>query len=115
MVPVSVFYPGRRKGTNFPKRHCEDEPLMEADMRYLLALSALFMVATTSPSVAQDYPWCARTSGGTYIGDCSFTSFGQCLATVSGQRGDCLANPRFAYGAYGWDRRWNHRGRDYRW
>jgi hypothetical protein len=90
---------------------------MEADMRYLFALSALLMVGTTSPSMAQDYPWCARTKGSGYAGDCSFTSFGQCMATVSGQKGDCAANPRFAYGAYGQGRRWNRgpAGWDNRW
>ena len=86
---------------------------MEVDMRYLFALSALLMDATTSPSMAQDYPWCARTRGNNIVGDCSFTSFHQCMATVSGQRGDCTANPRLAYGQ---DRRWNHHhGRDYQW
>jgi hypothetical protein len=84
---------------------------MEIDMRYLFALSALLMVASTAPTMAQDYPWCARTRGSGPYGDCSFTSLGQCMATVSGQRGYCNVNPRLAYGQ---DRRWN-RGRDNGW
>jgi Protein of unknown function (DUF3551) len=80
-------------------------------MRPLLALSALLVLATATPTIAQDYPWCARTKGNNIDGDCSFTSFQQCQATVSGQHGDCSANPRMAYGqsrrpyrgAPGWD------------
>jgi hypothetical protein len=89
-------------------------------MRYLFALSALLLFATTVPSMAQEYPWCARSRGNSIIGDCSFTSFRQCMATVSGQRGDCTANPRLAYGQdrrsrrgqAGWD---NRSGWDNRW
>jgi hypothetical protein len=89
---------------------------MEVDMRSLLVLSALLIVASTGPTMARDYAWCARTSSNGFNGDCSFTSFRQCMATVSGQAGDCIANPRLAYGQnrrgnrsgqpYGWDNRW---------
>jgi hypothetical protein len=80
-------------------------------MRSLFALSALLVVASTVPTLAQDYPWCARTKGNSVVGDCSFTSYNQCQATVSGQHGYCTTNPRIAFGQ---DRRW-HRGRDYGW
>jgi hypothetical protein len=94
---------------------------MEADMRSLFALSALLIVATTGPTMARDYPWCARTITNGFSGDCSFTSYQQCMATVSGQRGECAVNPRLAFdqarrrnrGApantgwqNGWDNRW---------
>jgi len=86
-------------------------------MRSVFALSALLIVATTGSTMARDYPWCARTLSNGFNGDCSFTSFRQCMATVSGQGGDCMANPRMAYGQsrrgnrpvqpYGsWDNRW---------
>jgi hypothetical protein len=77
---------------------------MEVVMRSLFALSALLVVATTGPTMARDYPWCARTITDGFNGDCSFTSFRQCMATVSGQRGDCIANPRLALAQ---SRRWN--------
>ena len=67
-------------------------------MRLFLALSALLVVATTGPSMARDYPWCARTITNPDFGDCSFTSYRQCMATVSGQAGDCHINPRLAFG-----------------
>jgi hypothetical protein len=63
-------------------------------MRLLFALSALLVVAATGPSMARDYPYCARTITNPDFGDCSFTSYRQCMATVSGQGGDCQINPR---------------------
>jgi Protein of unknown function (DUF3551) len=70
---------------------------MEVDMRSLFALSALLIVASTGPTMARDYPWCARTDSNGFNGDCSFTSYQQCMATVSGQRGECAVNPRLSF------------------
>jgi hypothetical protein len=71
---------------------------MEINMRVLFAASALLLLATTGSSMARDYPYCARTTTNPDFGDCSFTSYRQCMATVSGQSGDCIANPRLSYG-----------------
>jgi hypothetical protein len=93
-------------------------------MRLILMASAAILIASSAPSMARDYAWCARTSINPDFGDCSFTSYRQCMATVSGQRGDCISNPRLAYGRQdrrnsgywhggrswngnnGWDNRW---------
>ena len=72
-------------------------------MRHLLlAAVALGAVASIAmmPSVAhaRDYPFCIK--GADYdssLGDCSFDSYQQCLATASGRRAYCDANPFFAY------------------
>lgn len=69
-------------------------------MRFLFALSALLVVATTAPTMARDYPWCARTITNPDFGDCSFTSYRQCMATVSGQAGECRANLSFGQQAH---------------
>ena len=69
-------------------------------MRTILAaaviVGAAFML-TPSDAQAQYYPWCAFYSrgGGT---NCGFTTYGQCLATVSGIGGWCQRNPYIAYG-----------------
>jgi hypothetical protein len=63
-------------------------------MRLIFALSALLVVATSGPTMAREYPWCARTITNDVFGDCSFTSYRQCMATVSGQAGECRANLR---------------------
>ena len=55
---------------------------------------------------AYDYPWCAiytKTSGAV---SCYYTSFQQCMATMSGIGGTCLRNP-----FDGAQRRWDPRSR----
>jgi Protein of unknown function (DUF3551) len=76
-------------------------------MRSILMASAAILIASCAPSLARDYPWCAKTITN-YYGDCSFTSYQQCMATVSGQRGECIFNPRLAFGQQ--ERRPRHRG-----
>jgi hypothetical protein len=90
-------------------------------MRSILAATALLAVMGATPSMARDYPWCERTSFNGFNPSCSFTSYRQCMATVSGQRGDCILNPRLAFGEQrrrgrttrdwdgGWDNGWNPR------
>ncbi|WP_299813905.1 DUF3551 domain-containing protein [Tardiphaga sp.] len=67
-------------------------------MRSLLIASAALVALSAVPAAAKDYQWCQRspTTGGNP--QCSFTSFRQCQATVSGAGGDCIRNPRLAYG-----------------
>jgi hypothetical protein len=71
---------------------------MEIKMRSVLAISALLVALNAAPAAARDYAWCARTSANGFNGDCSFTSYRQCMATLSGQAGSCRQNPLFAYG-----------------
>jgi hypothetical protein len=87
-------------------------------MRSLLATAAVLAVMGATPGMARDYPWCERTSFNGFNPSCSFTSYQQCMATVSGQRGDCIRNPIFAFGEQrrkarvyrdrpdGWNRGW---------
>jgi hypothetical protein len=70
--------------------------------KLLIASTALFIgIASSAPSLARDYPWCARTINDPEFGNCGFTSYPQCMATVSGQGGECIANPRLAYNQRG--------------
>jgi hypothetical protein len=71
-------------------------------MKYRLAapkllLSALSLyaacAATGTAAKAQDYPWCANyTKGST---SCSFNTFEQCMADVSGIGGFCERNTSY--------------------
>jgi hypothetical protein len=67
----------------------------------ILSTSLVFVVlaAMTVPVAAQSptsYPWCARTakmdSGGT---SCYFTSYRQCMTTLSGLGGWCFESPYY--------------------
>jgi hypothetical protein len=65
---------------------------MRAVLLILSILSAA--VAMSDRAQAQNYPWCAHYSGGSMGGamNCGFTTFQQCLDTVSGIGGFCERN-----------------------
>ena len=63
-------------------------------------LSIVLIAANTVPAAAQSptsYPWCARTAkmdsnSGT---SCYFTSYQQCMTTLSGLGGYCFESPYY--------------------
>jgi hypothetical protein len=62
----------------------------------LLASAAILVSGVMAPlAQAQNYPWCAHY--GTPYSDtsCGFTSFDQCMASVSGIGGFCLQNDSY--------------------
>ena len=49
-----------------------------------------------APAAAKDYPYCIKGCDfGGGAGDCSFSSYQQCLATAAGRDATCAANPYF--------------------
>lgn len=47
---------------------------------------------------ARDYPFCIKGHGyESPVGDCSFDTYQQCLATASGRFNYCDVNPFYAY------------------
>jgi len=66
-------------------------------MLIILAAGAATM-AGAGRAAAYDYPWCVVGGGFGYPGDCSYRSYGQCMASASGRRAWCNINPRVAYG-----------------
>lgn len=69
----------------------------------MLAMMALFAagtatVAGSSPAAAFDYPYCVQGRGVGIPGDCSYTSYAQCMASASGRGLYCNINPRVAFG-----------------
>jgi len=71
-------------------------------VRFFLPALAVVAVAAIGlvPDAAQarDYPFCIK--GGGYdspVGDCSFDTYGQCLASASGRKAYCDVNPFFSY------------------
>jgi hypothetical protein len=54
----------------------------------------------TAPALAKDFPYCIKGCDfGGATGDCSFSSYQQCLAAASGRDATCAANPYFSQNA----------------
>jgi Protein of unknown function (DUF3551) len=64
-------------------------------------------LADSGPAAAIDYPYCVQGRGVGIPGDCSYSSYAQCLASASGRGLYCNLNPRVAFGQ-------QRRGRPYR-
>ena len=85
-------------------------------MRVLQAsLVASVLLAAASPGFAQsayDYPWCAVYGGRGSSGamSCYYSTYAQCMATISGIGGYCTRSPYYNAGGPRGDRR----RRDYR-
>jgi hypothetical protein len=68
-------------------------------MRRLLVTLGIIVAASAigSSAKAQNYPWCANY--GAFFGDggtnCGFTTYEQCLATISGMGGACERNLQY--------------------
>lgn len=54
-------------------------------------------LAGPAPAKAFDYPWCTQGRGVGYPGDCSYQTYGQCMASASGRNLGCGVNPRVAF------------------
>ena len=63
-----------------------------------LSAAAIATMATSSPAAAYDYPWCVQGRGVGVPGDCSYSSYDQCMASASGRALYCNVNPRVAFG-----------------
>jgi len=63
-----------------------------------LAAAGAATIAGSGPAAAVDYPYCVQGRGVGVPGDCSYTSYGQCLASASGRGLYCNVNPRVAFG-----------------
>jgi hypothetical protein len=80
-------------------RHVEEIEMRNA-MLAILALSAATVatVAGSSPAAAYDYPYCLQGRGIGTPGECSYSSYAQCMASASGRALYCNVNPRVAFG-----------------
>ena len=67
----------------------------------LLALTAIgaATLTTSAPAAAGDYAYCLQGRDTGYPGDCSYSTYAQCMASASGRYASCGINPRVAYGA----------------
>jgi hypothetical protein len=60
------------------------------------AAAALMVLGAPSAKAEVEYPWCALYGRfGTQATNCGFSTYQQCLATISGVGGYCARNPRY--------------------
>jgi hypothetical protein len=66
-------------------------------MRWMVpVIAVLGMVTVSAPAAAGGYPFCIKGCDfGGAGGDCSFSTYQQCLATASGRDAWCAENPDF--------------------
>ena len=68
--------------------------MRSSQMLVLVAMTILLTAASARRSAAMViYPWCAEYGGRPRGQNCGFTSFKQCLVTLAGNGGFCVANP----------------------
>jgi Protein of unknown function (DUF3551) len=63
-----------------------------------LTAASVATLASSAPAAAYDYPWCVQGRGVGIPGDCSYETYGQCMASASGRALYCNINPRVAFG-----------------
>jgi Protein of unknown function (DUF3551) len=70
---------------------------MKAAMKAALCLSGVLMATSAigTPAHAQNRPWCAYYSAPFDATNCGFSTYEQCLATVSGVGGYCEPNTMY--------------------
>lgn len=66
-----------------------------------LIAAGVVSVAGSAPAAAYDYPYCLQGRGVGIPGECSYATYGQCMASASGRGLYCNINPRVAFGQQG--------------
>ena len=61
----------------------------------LLGATLLGGTGTGFAQTAYDYPWCALRGGKAGGQSCYYTSYEQCMATLSGIGGTCVRSPYY--------------------
>jgi hypothetical protein len=54
-------------------------------------------VVTSAPAAAQPDAWCVQGRDEGIPGDCSYSSYAQCMASASGRNAWCNINPMVAF------------------
>jgi hypothetical protein len=70
---------------------------MEVVMRIAVAPFVIALAATLISAPASGAKYCLQGADAGYPGDCSYSTYAQCMATASGTLNDCGINPRYAY------------------
>ncbi len=72
--------------------------MLNATLAILAVLTAgAATMAGSAPAAAHDYPWCLQGKEYGIPGECSYQTYGQCLASASGRDLYCNINPVVAF------------------
>ena len=69
-----------------------------------LSGAAIVTTITSGPAAAYDYPWCVQGRGVGIPGDCSYQTYGQCMASASGRNVYCNQPARCVRSCAVWSR-----------
>ncbi len=62
-------------------------------MLFMLTAAMVALIGDVRPSAAREwYPWCAQYYDIRQITECSFMTYEQCRASISGIGGNCIQN-----------------------
>jgi len=76
---------------------CNTRDLLIAPL--LLATAALFSLCPAAHAqTPYDYPWCAIYVSRPGVRACYYSSYDECMATMTGVRGRCVLSPYFRTG-----------------
>lgn len=65
-------------------------------MHMAIAPFVITLATTLISAPASAGKYCLQGADAGYPGDCSFSTYAQCMATASGTLNDCGINPRYA-------------------
>jgi Protein of unknown function (DUF3551) len=73
--------------------------MMRIMVLFVIAAALLGETQVSSAQSAYSYPWCSLSSGGDNSGgggmSCYYTSWQQCMMTLSGIGGNCIESPYY--------------------
>ncbi len=68
---------------------------MRALVGSLIVVGVLGVAAPGHAQSAYDYPWCSVRGGFNGAQSCYFSTYQQCMATISGIGGTCIRSPYY--------------------
>jgi hypothetical protein len=77
---------------------------------WALLTAGFIGIAGSTPAEARDYRFCLQSPEVGIPGDCSYSTYAQCMASASGRYAYCNINPRVAFSERPYHRR--YRGDD---
>jgi hypothetical protein len=79
----------------------KEDQAMRKIVLAIMALTTAGVAGAVTSTPAAAGAWCVQGRDEGYPGDCSYASYGQCMASASGRNAYCGVNPRAAFRGQG--------------